>query len=641
MTFSEFGSSTQLIASVSCREVQCANCWFSLANTWVRLPCPWSTPDGSTLKRFKREGTLQSARDGDAHLYRTRRLAAVDSEHSTLRLVNSAQTKPQVAAKKLATAAPAVTATSTKQKTLRTIWSRLLKIDKDKIYFGDSFFARGADSITAMKLVSEARRQGMQLSVAQVFTHRTLYEMANAMQPTAAPQVASDTQTRPEYKPFSLLFTAFLQRIRNVLADKSWKIADVLPVRPLQEIAVKGTVELPRFSIRYELIHFDGLVDKAQLFRACQDLVARNEILRTVFVQLDGTCHAVVIDSPFTVPVAEYEIDGDDVESFAGQLSRQDSQTRMPYGSPFVKWFFVSNGKKCTLVFRLSHAQYDEICLPIFLNQLHQLYQNTSAVLVSYPFSTFVNHTLREGIPGAISYWRNLLAGSTGISVLKPHTPVTDRRHFAIQHTVDISARSRDITVATLPSAAWALTLARLLGADDVVFGEVASGRSVDVPGVPDANAIAGPCWQYVPTRVRFSSSSSPPIKTGHDLLAAVQHQHMTTSAHDCMGLAEIVRNCTDWDPQTVTWFDSVVHRDVAHVETLSFAGRRARLETIYPYEEPLREWKIQGFHQGETMAMEIVTFESWKEHAVRLLDHLVASMEQLVQRPWEELDIV
>lgn len=589
----------------------------------------------------------ESERNG-ARIYRTGRLASFDlvstgtSETKVLRILKPSQFKAtETPGKRPATTAPAVSATSTKQKTLRGIWSRLLGIEQDKIYLGDSFFARGGDSITAMKLVSEARQQGMQLTVAQVFANRTLYEMANVMQPTPALPAEQDlvkTQAKAQYKPFSLFFNSLMERIQATFENKSWKIADILPARPLQEIAVQGTVELPRFSIRYELMHFEGMVDKARLFRACQELVARNEILRTVFVRLDGMCYSVVVENPFIVPVAEYEIDGDDVESFAGQLSRLDAQTRMPYGSSFVKWFFVTNGTKCSLVFRLSHAQYDEICLPIFLNQLHQLYQDSNAVPVSYPFSTFVTHTLQDSIPRAIPYWRDLLAGSPGISVLQPHTPVTNRRHFAIHRSVDISARSRDVTVATFPSAAWALTLARLLGSHDVVFGEVASGRSVDVPGVPDANAIAGPCWQYVPTRVRFREDS---LRTGHDLLAALQHQHMATSSHDCMGLAEIVRHCTDWDPASVTWFDSVVHQDVAHVETLSFLDRKARFETIYPYEEPLREWKIQAFHEGETLTLEIVTFESWKEHAARLLDDLAASMEQLVQRPWEELDVV
>jgi amino acid adenylation domain-containing protein len=629
------------------------------------VDCPeWLSEETQGLK----ETENSSNGERKAHLYRTRLLAtfSTDSGKTTLQILQSMTDlfkQQNVAAKRTPATkdTQAVTATSTKQKTLRRIWSRLLNTEESSIYLGDSFFKIGGDSITAMKLVAEARQQGLQLSVAQVFANRTLYEMANVMQPIlvdSSEQGPSESQAGSAYNPFSLLPSSLTERVQRELKNESYKIVDTLPTRPLQEIAVRGTVELPRFSLRYELIHFDGMVDKTRLLRACQELVARNEILRTVFVRLDGACYSVVLDDSFTAPVVEYEVD--DAAFFAGEVCRLDSKTRMPYGSSFVKWFFVSDSSKSSLIFRLSHAQYDEMCLPIFLKQLRGLYESSPTLPPSYPFSAFVDHINREGIPAAVPYWRNLLAGSRGITLLRPATPVTDRRHFAVHHTVDIAARTREFTVATFPSAAWALTLARLTGSADVVFGEVASGRSVDVPGIPDANAIAGPCWQYVPTRVRFFGSGTTLTTTGHDLLAALQHQHMATSSHDCMGLDEIVRSCTDWDhpngeEQEVNnnkWFDSVVHQDVAHVEELEFSvsereggggGIKARMETLYPYEEPLREWKIQAFYHAESerLTLEVVTFQSWREHAVEILDKLVGSMEQLVKRPWEELRVV
>ena len=558
-----------------------------------------------------------------------------------LRVVAPSPQPKQPNSAKISLAKPtssAVSATSGKQKTLRAIWARLLKLDETSIYLADSFFNRGGDSIAAMKLVSELRQSGMQLTVTQVFAHRTLYDMARAMQPSPAAKKQQQAAVAPVYSPFSALLLSLTSRVREHLADKSWKIADILPTRPLQEVAVRGTVEQPRFSIRYELMHFAGNVDKARLFRACQDLIERNEILRTVFVRLDGACLAVVLDHLGTLPLVEYETDNDDIEAFTKQLCWLDAQTRMSYGSSFVKWFFVTNDKRSTLVFRLSHAQYDEICLPILLNQLRQLYQGApeESIPPSFPFSSFVNPTLSQGIPHAVPYWRNLLAGSRGISLLRPGTPITNRRHFATHCPVDISMRSRDVTVATLPSAAWALTLARKLGTRDVVFGEVASGRAVEIPGIADTSSISGPCWQYIPTRVRFDQS----IRTGHDLLVALQDQHMASASHDCMGLDEIVRSCTDWDPVEATWFDTVVHQDVAHVKTLSFLDQAAKFETIYPCEEPLREWKIQAFHADEALTIEVITYESWKEHATILLDEVVGSLEQLVQRPWEELGV-
>ncbi|KAL0471191.1 non-ribosomal peptide synthetase [Neurospora intermedia] len=605
--------------------------------------------------------------EGSKKLYKTGQLAKfkVDGESASLCILKATEPKTEVAKKKVSSsvAPSAVAATSAKQKTLRKIWAKLLKVKEDSIFLGDSFFNRGGDSITAMKLVSEARQQGLKISVAQVFANRTLFDMANVMQTTGAVVDALE-KVETEYKPFSLIEennkASIMEVAKNSLTDKSWTIADILSTRPLQEIAVRGTVELPRFSLRYELMHFNGQVDKAALFRACHEVVARNEILRTVFVRdASNTCYGVVIDNLIT-SITEYEIDDHaDVKDFAAQVCRLDSQTRMPHGSSFVKWFFITNGtSQCTLAFRLSHAQYDEICLPIMLHQFHQLYLSSpeSSIPPSYPFSHFVAHTLRDSIPAAIPYWRNLLSGSSGITKFRPSTPITSRKHFAIHRAVDISSRSRDVTIATLPSAAWALALARHVKSPDVLFGEVSSGRSVDVPGIQDTNAVTGPTWQYVPARIQFNNPSKP-LRTGHDLLVEMQTQHMASSAYDCMGLEEIVKTCTDWKYEKDMWFDTVVHQDVAHVEKLEFSvsgdvdggekdkggrGAKAEFETMYCYEEPLREWKVQAFRdeKGEEMVLEIVTMECWKEEAEVVLGEVCEALKQLVERPWEELDV-
>ena len=186
--------------------------------------------------------------------------------------------------------------------------------------------------------------------------------------------------------------------------------------------------------------------------------------------------------------------------------------------------------------------------------------------------------------------------------------------------------------MATLPTAAWALCLGRRLRQRDLVFGEVASGRNL---GMARSEAVVGPCWQYVPVRVRFEEGW-----TGHSLLAAVQQQHVASARHEGMALEEIAAACTDWVSTEPWWFDSVVHQDVAHVETLPFLDTACRTETVYPHEEPLREWKVQAYAAGDSLALEIVTIESWAGYATGLLDDLVAAMEELVQRPGQVLSL-
>lgn len=574
---------------------------------------------------------LDQLRVGSAQgkLYKTGKLAKYDSE-GQLRLVEAGAPKQAGATSAQPAPATRVSASSRRQRRLRSLWSRVLGVAEEEIGLYDNFFLLGGDSIAAMKLVSEARAEGIKLTVMLMFQKRCLHDMASAMEEGGAATATREAESTP---PFSLLdgvtdgTAADLVEtvIRPQLANPDWQVADVLPTRPLQQVAVDGTTHMPRFSMRYELVYFDDPVDKARLARACDELASRNEILRTVFVEHKGHGLAVVIEELFA-SFAEYIIDSD-VDDFSRQLCRLDVLTSMPLGSSFVKWFLVQSpgtGRSC-LVFRLSHAQYDEMCLPILLKQLSALYQD-APVPASVPFSSYVGHVLRRNMPASIPYWRRLLAGSS-MTILKPDVSVKQRNHFAVQKTIDISSRPRDVTAATLPTAAWALCLARRLCLRDVVFGEVVSGRNVDFP---NADAVTGPCWQYAPVRVRFADGW-----TALDLLAHVEQQHVESSAHEGLSLGEIAARCTDWDAATTpAWFDSVVHQDVAHLATLPFAAVAARTETLYPHEEPLREWKVQAFVHGDALTLEIVTFASWAAYARGLLDSLADVASFLVNNP-------
>jgi aryl carrier-like protein len=513
---------------------------------------------------------------------------------------------------------------SLRQRTLRSLWSHVLRVPEKEIGLDDSFFALGGDSIFAMKLVSEARAQGIMLSVMQIFDNRSLQDMANVMEEEeagAAPVEELDVA------PFGLLDVADTDAfVNNVvkpqLADSTWTIENVFPARPLQAIAVKGTTQIPRYSTRYELIKFHTDMPTTRLRQACQELVARNEILRTVFIEHESKTYGVVLDRLETQFV-EYDVDRD-LNGFCHKLCQLDVETRMPLGSSFVKWFFVrSDGESC-LIFRISHAQYDEMCLPILLEQLSALYEN-KPVSETIPFSKFVAHTVKENIPASISYWQNLLSGAA-MSMLEPDTPITKRNHFAIEQSVDLTGWCSDTTLASLPTAAWALTLARRLSTRDVFFGEVVSGRKTSFP---DAHSVTGPCWQYLPFRLIIS-----PDWTGHDLLAAVQSQHVSSAAHEGMALSEMAELCDLPGLKSTDWFGSVVHQAVKPVKSLNVEDAGGETETVYVHEEPLREWSVQAFFGDGEMTIEVITVDSWKEHARELLRDIAATARELVVKP-------
>jgi amino acid adenylation domain-containing protein len=577
----------------------------------------------------KSDWILNDGSKEHTYLYQTGHLVKQNTDGSIVFLRLKGE-RPQISARASSKSnGPGVTQNRLlpkRQAQLRQLWSRILGIADDEIDSESSFFALGGDSIGVMKLVSEARLHGLELSVAQVFRHRRLFEMADTAKETHHEPTAVESIT-----PFSALGVGdvddFVSKaIKPALTEGKWKIKDVLPTRPLQEIAVNGTIHLPRYSARYEIFYLDGPIDRQRLAKSCQELISRNEILRTVFVAHQKRWYGVVLED-LEVPIVYFAIEGD-LESFAKKLCDLDIQTQMPPGTAFVKFFFVQggNGQSC-LILRISHAQYDEMCLPRLLHQLAALYEEKT-IPESLPFSTFVHHSLRKNIPESIQYWRDLLQGSH-MTTLRPMTSLASSQHVSFTRTFDLSARSTDTTIATLPTAAWALCLARHLSLRDVTFGEVVSGRNIDLP---NCDMIMGPTWQYIPVRVKFDSDWS-----AADLLNFVQQQHIESSRFEGIGLSEIIRDCTDW-PKTVDWFDSVVHQDVEHVETLSFLTANSRMETVYPHLEPLREWKIQAFLKDESLTIEVVTFKEWSDLGTSLLDCLGSCLRQLVNEPQSAL---
>ncbi|PVI04083.1 nonribosomal peptide synthetase-like protein, partial [Periconia macrospinosa] len=511
----------------------------------------------------------------------------------------------------------AAAAGNEKQDKLIILLSRILNLEKGGIKPSDGFFKLGGDSIGAMRLVSEARSLGLNVTVAQIFKAKSISELASLAGKISPSEGGFNG---PVDAPFSTLgddaglFGA--EHIQPLLENSDWEIADIYPVRPLQKVAVDGTVDLPRYSLRYEVITFESGIDKERLKSACQELVNNNEILRTVFVETNNKCLGIVIRS-LKIPFSTISIsDSTSTESYVREWITTDINSPKPHGISFVSFtLFNTPQGASTLAFRISHAQYDEMCLPLVFQQLAALYAKASPLLPTLPFTKHVNHVTHKNTAVAIPYWRDLLKDSR-MSVYKPDIPVTNRTATPLYREFDIETRPNGITIGSLPTAAWAIVLARRLGVQDVMFGEVVTGRNL---GLAEAHRIVGPTWQYAPVRVPFSKEWRY-----KDVLSFVQRQHVESAAFEGLGLSEIVESCTTWDNEggeKVDWYDSVVHQAPREwVEELVFGdgdeGVKASFETVYPHAEPLREWKVQAFvmEGGKKLGIEVVTFESWKE---------------------------
>ncbi|KAK1621889.1 hypothetical protein BDP81DRAFT_400789 [Colletotrichum phormii] len=115
---------------------------------------------------------------------------------------------------------------------MQQIWGRILCLEADGIGADDSFFGLGGDSISAMKLVVEARQAGLTLTVADVFRNPRLSALSRLSLP-----IRHADALQEELTPFTLLadtvhIPSFRRRIAAVCGLDVRLIEDAYPCTP-------------------------------------------------------------------------------------------------------------------------------------------------------------------------------------------------------------------------------------------------------------------------------------------------------------------------------------------------------------------------------------------------------------------------
>jgi amino acid adenylation domain-containing protein len=509
-----------------------------------------------------------------------------------------------------------------KERILRSLWSKSLGVEEEKLVLDDNFFRLGGDSIMAMKLVSALRLAGYHLSVTEIFRNMQLRSMAGSLE-----ELSMDG-TRPSkvYTPFSLLNTANIRTfsaelIQPMLADTNWQIQDVLPATEPQERDVAATVSAPRSALQYNMLYLNNDINIEKLIVSFNELVSLHPILRTVFVQESGRVLQVVLES-LVVSASEYKTDGP-VDEYCKILAKKDIEvdSSFEYGKSSLGLFAIQGVKENGLVIRISHAQYDGISFPEILHQLQLQYQNKE-IAPSPPFSTFIQHQFDTRLDN-ITYWRDMLQGSRLTTLPEPEQLT---KTTFIKRSVDMSTRSPDMTMATLLTASWARVLAQHLGIQDITFGGVVSGRTVDVT---DVDKIMGPTYQYMPLRVKFETGMS--VRT---LLDSVRDQYLEGSRHATLGFQEISDNCTSWSP-LVSFFSSIVHHhDIEYFDKIPFAGSEARVDYTNPHPEPATPTRAVSYTEGGVTFVGIEADEDRLQFWEERLEELAAAIEGFSKEP-------
>ncbi|GAB3505193.1 non-ribosomal peptide synthetase [Amycolatopsis cihanbeyliensis] len=346
-----------------------------------------------------------------------------------------------------------------------------------KVGVDDNFFDLGGHSLLATRLVSRARSVlDVELAVRDLFEASTPAQLATSLGQAGRARLALAPRERPEEIPLS-----FGQRrlwFLNRLEGRS------------------ATYNLP------VAVRLSGELDREALAAALADVVARHESLRTVFPDVDGRPHQVILDAApeLTVQdVAERDIDAKVTEAASYAF---DIATEIPIRG----YLFALERTEHVLVLVLHHIAADGWSMAPFGRDLSAAYAARCAgkepvwspLPVQYADYTQWQHEVLGSeddedspISRQAEYWMSTLADLPEELALpadrpRPATPSYHGQSVRVRFDSELHAgllelaRSDRASLFMTVHAGLAALLSRLGSGTDIPIGTAIAGRTDD-----------------------------------------------------------------------------------------------------------------------------------------------------------------
>ncbi|TRX87715.1 hypothetical protein FHL15_011392 [Xylaria flabelliformis] len=415
---------------------------------------------------------------------------------------------------------------------LRRSWASVLGIEISTISARDNFLRIGGDSIAAMRLVAAAQDQSLSLSVADVFRHPCLEDLARILSPDI------NTTLDQVIAPFSLLEPGVAEDVlRAEVAARcqveTHQIIDVFPCTPLQEGLLALTMRRAGDYVARNVFQLPAQVDLNRFRLAWQQVSASHDILRTRIINLPSRgLVQVICANPIDLTAS----------GSGGLLDYldEDRSRDIKLGSALTYAALITESDTHYFVWTIHHALYDAWTISLLLRSIVQCYDGETHG-PTIPFQAFVQYVSSLDHHTNANYWKTQFEGCEAVpfprllDVAGPEIGDRSQTNQTLQHTItNLQWPPNGITPSNIIRGAWAIFQARYSNATDVVFGAVVAGRQAPIPGI---NRISGPTIATVPVRIQLDYGA----RIG-DFLSQIQSQSIEMLPHEQFGLSRIAR---------------------------------------------------------------------------------------------------
>lgn len=310
----------------------------------------------------------------------------------------------------------------------------------------------------------------------------------------------------------------------------------------------------PRMYFEQVVIPFDAAVDPNHFADAWVAVTAANAALRT-------SIHWEDLDKPVQVVHRDARMDVDMWDLRREPVGQRDVTLQLRLAedrdrgfrldeAPLMRVALARLGPTAhRMVISFHHIILDGWSLQAVFAQFTDAYARLAgggrpALPATRPYRAFIEWLQAQEPASAQEYWRKVMAdapGRSGIGRAKADGAMQrpdDFGEVAFDVPRDAAEAMRAVctaqhlTLNTLLQGAWAVTLGRFTGQDDIVFGVTVSGRPAEIGGVED---MIGLFINTVPLRARLSYDT--PLS---DWLATLQSDQLRARNFDHCGLVQI-----------------------------------------------------------------------------------------------------
>jgi len=423
------------------------------------------------------------------------------------------------------------------------------------------------------------------------------------------------------------------------------QVEDLYPLSPTQEGMLFHSLALPAHALYVEMtsLRWLGAFDLGQFREAWRRAVARHAVLRTAIVY-EGlrSPHQVVMDSA-EMPISYLDLTGFDAAEAARAAAEQVRASRSQefnLAQPPLMRLLVAALPDCHLIVLLYHHMIlDGWSTSLLMSEITgELLGEERAMAAPLAFGDYIAWLRGRDQAADLSFWRGYLSGYQepaamtlpGVRAGAPPSG-TFRQVEGIVPAATVAglrhlAACAPTTLSSIIEAAWAGTVSRYSGRDDVVIGVTVAGRPAELAGI---GAAIGMFINTVPVRVRVERGQQAlPWLAAH---AALRHQvldHQCTALTAIQGQAETAPGIPLFD--TVVVFESYPGATQAGTDGAAAQVGEVRYETRTNYAVTLI------VHTGTGLRLQAIFDAAWfpAGEAEALVAHLAAALHRLAHSP-------